>query len=133
VGQALLKELPNYFSSMMLRGFQHPKNWIGDRTNIAVTASISSRLPYLSNNSFVSRNARIHSFITGHSRPNMETMKKGGFGSLWPPAQVVVGVGLVAKLHDLARLEINYCVPLSFQKGDRPRRGLSVGIGVDFL
>ena len=63
----------------------------------------------------------------------MESLKTGGLGELWPPAQGVMGVGLVAKLHDLARLEVNYCVPLSFAKGDRPRHGLSVGIGVDFL
>lgn len=133
VGQALLQELPNYFSPIMLRGFLPPKNWIGDKSNIAATASLSSRLPYLSNNSFISRHTRLHSFITGHSRPSMDRLRRGLWQEVWPPAQVVVGVGLVAKLHDLARLEINYCVPLCFRKGDRPKQGLSLGIGVDFL
>lgn len=133
VGQALLKELPNYFSPNMLRGFLPPKNWTGDDSNIAATASFSSRLPYLSNNSFISRNTRLHSFITGHSRPCVPSLRRGVWKEAWPPGQVVVGVGLVAKLHDLARLEINYCVPICFRKGDRPKQGLSLGIGVDFL
>lgn len=43
------------------------------------------------------------------------------------------GVGLMLRLGTVARVELNYCVPLRSQRGDRPRHGVQVAVGVQFL
>ncbi len=43
------------------------------------------------------------------------------------------GLGLAFKLAGVARIELNYCVPLRTQKGDNPAPGLQFGVGVEFL
>lgn len=43
------------------------------------------------------------------------------------------GLGLAFKLGGVARIELNYCVPLRTQRGDKPAPGLQFGVGVDFL
>ncbi|KAF4517516.1 hypothetical protein B566_EDAN006518 [Ephemera danica] len=42
------------------------------------------------------------------------------------------GLGVAVKLHS-ARVEFNYCVPLSMQTGDRATKGFHFGIGLFFL
>jgi len=43
------------------------------------------------------------------------------------------GVGLALKLGGIARVELNYCIPIRAQRGDRPAPGLQLGVGVSFL
>lgn len=43
-----------------------------------------------------------------------------------------VGLGLIYR-HSIARIELNYCIPLTAAKGDQLRRGLQFGIGLNFL
>lgn len=43
------------------------------------------------------------------------------------------GIGLVFSLAGVARFELNYCLPLSTQPGDKAQEGLQFGIGVNFL
>ena len=108
----LLHNMPNFFNPMILRGFSPPTGWTGDLTNASVGLSVNSKLPYLGQTSFISRHVRFHLFLAGHS-----SSAGGGVTSvLRPPANVVAGVGLVARLHDLARLELNYSVPTHFGK-----------------
>ena len=45
---------------------------------------------------------------------------------------VGAGVGLVYKL-DAVRVEVNFGVPLVASKSDGMRKGIQVGIGMDFL
>ena len=47
--------------------------------------------------------------------------------------RLVYGLGLAFKLGGIARVELNYCVPLRTQKTDKPSPGLQFGVGVDFL
>ena len=42
------------------------------------------------------------------------------------------GIGLVLRLGNFGRAELNYCVPLKCKNGDRVQHGLQFGIGVDF-
>ena len=37
------------------------------------------------------------------------------------------------KLGGIARIELNYCVPMRTQRGDKPAPGFQFGVGVDFL
>jgi len=43
------------------------------------------------------------------------------------------GLGLALKLGGIARIELNYCVPVKASRGDRPAPGLQFGVGVNFL
>lgn len=43
------------------------------------------------------------------------------------------GLGLALKLGGIARVELNYCVPIRAGRGDRPAPGLQFGVGVNFL
>ncbi|KAI9480560.1 MAG: surface antigen-domain-containing protein [Benjaminiella poitrasii] len=42
------------------------------------------------------------------------------------------GFGLIYR-HSIARIELNYCVPLTAARGDQVKRGLQLGIGLNFL
>ena len=42
------------------------------------------------------------------------------------------GVGVVYA-HPMARIEVNFSLPLVMRKGEEARKGLSLGIGIDFL
>lgn len=43
------------------------------------------------------------------------------------------GAGLAMSLGGFARVELNYCVPLLVQRGDRPSHGLQFGVAASFL
>ena len=43
------------------------------------------------------------------------------------------GLGLAFKLGGIARIELNYCVPLRTQRSDKPAPGFQFGVGIDFL
>ena len=47
--------------------------------------------------------------------------------------QAAAGVGLVGKLLDVARFELNFCVPLSLGHAKYLRPSLQFGIGTEFL
>lgn len=42
-------------------------------------------------------------------------------------------MGLMLRLGTVARIELNYCVPLKCQRGDRTHHGVQVAVGVQFL
>lgn len=46
---------------------------------------------------------------------------------------VSVGGGLMFKMAESARLELNFSVPLLYQQGAVPNRGVQIGIGMEFL
>lgn len=45
---------------------------------------------------------------------------------------ISAGFGLIYR-HSIARIELNYCVPLTAARGDQIKRGLQLGIGLNFL
>jgi outer membrane protein insertion porin family len=47
--------------------------------------------------------------------------------------RLTYGLGLALKLGGIARIELNYCVPIRTQNGDKPTLGLQFGVGVNFL
>ena len=47
--------------------------------------------------------------------------------------RLAYGIGVSMRLGEIARLELNYCVPARLQRGDRPVHGLQFGVGVTFL
>lgn len=43
------------------------------------------------------------------------------------------GVGLAFRIGQKARIEFNYCQPLSFEPSDRVKKGFQFGIGYEFI
>ncbi|KAI8373674.1 surface antigen-domain-containing protein [Blakeslea trispora] len=52
--------------------------------------------------------------------------------SLIQSPSVSAGFGLIYR-HSIARIELNYCVPLVAARGDQIKRGLQLGVGINFL
>jgi len=57
-----------------------------------------------------------------------DAVKKVGDG--WPSA--AAGFGVIYA-HPMARLELNFSLPLVIRKGEETRKGLSLGVGIDFM
>lgn len=53
-------------------------------------------------------------------------------GSLRRSPSVAVGLGLIYR-HSIARLEANFCLPLTIAAGDQYMKGLQIGVGLSFL
>ncbi|KAI9314954.1 bacterial surface antigen [Dichotomocladium elegans] len=54
------------------------------------------------------------------------------YNELFHDSRTSVGAGLIF-YHELARVEVNFCVPLRFRTEDRPQHGLQFGLGINFL
>ena len=79
-----------------------------------------------------SKALRAHAFINaGTNVPSSHTMEST-VKSLGQSPSISAGLGLIYR-HSIARIELNYCVPLTAAKGDQIKRGLQLGIGLNFL
>lgn len=47
--------------------------------------------------------------------------------------RIAYGVGIAIRLGQMARVEVNYCFPHTFDRSDSPQHGVQFGIGVQFL
>jgi len=78
---------------------------------------------------------RTHFFVNAGNLSNVD------FGRRWQDNVTSMvdsirwsyGAGVVLRLGGIARLEVNYCVPVRYQPGDSINNGLQFGIGVTFL
>jgi len=43
------------------------------------------------------------------------------------------GIGMAVRLGQVARVELNYCIPVLVQRGDQTNSGVQFGIGMHFL
>ena len=48
-------------------------------------------------------------------------------------SRISYGMGLSLKLKNAARVELNYCIPLRSQRGDRAVHGVQISVGAEFL
>lgn len=81
-----------------------------------------------------SKPVRAHAFVNaGTLVPwQMGTSLQDSAKSLIQSPSIAAGFGLVYR-HSIARIELNYCIPLTAARGDQVKRGLQLGIGLDFL
>lgn len=91
-----------------------------------------------SNGSGFSDLFRTHTFITAGNLLTDYTYKTNrGIGQNLDRAirnfRLSYGVGLALRLGGIARIELNYCVPIRAQTGDKVVPGLQLGVGVNFL
>ena len=54
------------------------------------------------------------------------------FSELWKRPSVGVGIGVTYRL-PIARVELNFGVPLVMRQGDWSRKGFQFGVGLDFM
>jgi len=81
---------------------------------------------------------RTHSFVTaGNLLPSFSYDSRRGVSQNFDEAirhfRLSYGFGLAIKLGGIARIELNYCLPVRAQKGDKVTPGLQLGVGVNFL
>ncbi|CAG0914796.1 unnamed protein product [Notodromas monacha] len=107
---------------------------LGASTKLAYGAHIYFPMPGISHYGF-SDSFRFHAFATaGHigelqEKPNFEELRH----TLRQNLRASCGIGMVLRLGDMARLELNYALPMIWQNGDQRQRGFQLGIGVDYL
>ncbi|XP_060533139.1 sorting and assembly machinery component 50 homolog [Cylas formicarius] len=79
---------------------------------------------------------RTHLFVnTGNVGDfNLEQISKGDLIEILKTnVRMSYGIGVALRLGNMARLEVNYCFPYKFDKGDQTHPGIQFGIGVQFL
>ncbi|XP_063418963.1 sorting and assembly machinery component 50 homolog [Mytilus trossulus] len=78
---------------------------------------------------------RSHFFVTAGNLGNVNLMEtaKENLKNLTETFRLSYGLGVVLRLGGIARLEINYVIPVRSQIGDNVDRGFQYGIGISFL
>ncbi|XP_063851106.1 sorting and assembly machinery component 50 homolog isoform X5 [Scylla paramamosain] len=94
-----------------------------------------SPLPLLGRGGSISDKFRLHAFVnTGNIGDFVLTDDyKQNLRTLLQEVRLSYGAGLAMSLGGFARVELNYCVPLLVQRGDRPSQGLQFGVAASFL
>ncbi|BFZ60278.1 hypothetical protein YB2330_001314 [Saitoella coloradoensis] len=120
-----------------VRGFTF--NGLGPRENnyslggdvyIASGLAVATKIPYLP-----TWPARLHAFVNaGSLLPIDQTRALGAqVRDLVERGSVAVGVGVVYALRGVARVEVNFGVPLVGKRGEGLVKGVQVGLGVEML
>ena len=123
------QELPHYRTGLLARGMNISKVYQGDPTTLISILAVTSNLPLLIANSLVGRHVKLQTFLSTHSSTIncIENMSQRNFDFSF-------GVGLVGKVLDFGRFELNYCVPIdSFRGHGGNRPGLRFSFGTEFL
>ncbi|KAI8388157.1 surface antigen-domain-containing protein [Radiomyces spectabilis] len=81
-----------------------------------------------------SKPLRAHAFINAGTLVPWKTTTNAQdtMRSLTQSPSISVGLGLIYR-HSIARIELNYCIPLTAARGDHVKRGLQLGLGLNFL
>ncbi|KAI3389703.1 hypothetical protein SNEBB_008118 [Seison nebaliae] len=130
-----------------IRGFKH--NCIGDsieKNPIGATGileggmSLFSHLPFLSEETWprLYEMVRVHSFVNGGTilqRRGREKTDQYLEKKLSPLCQLRLscGFGIALNFLNVARVELNYCFPIKFDKHDQLNRGFQFGIGLNLI
>lgn len=76
---------------------------------------------------------RIHLFCNAGSLGNVSRNCNESFESLSKNIRLMYGLGLVYRLGQIARIELNYCIPILYQPDDKLINGVQLGLGVNFV
>ena len=100
------------------------------------SAKLSFPLPFLRGfDSWIMQNLRSHIFLDFGS---ISAMNQDGWNlknSIWNTSSMAAGAGVVLRLGEYGRAELNYCVPVRPWRhiGGLTAPGLQLGIGVTML
>ena len=140
---------PNYIMDrffiggpLNIRGFrtyqigpQSSGNFLGATTFWTSGLHLYTPLPFMPKDSLFHEYMRTHSFITAGNIGNFSFTGDHykNLQILQSCCRISAGFGLVISLHEMARLELHYALPIAFQPGDKPKKGFQMGIGVEFV
>ncbi|KAI8971400.1 surface antigen-domain-containing protein [Pilobolus umbonatus] len=81
-----------------------------------------------------SKPVRAHAFVNAGTNIPWKTGTNAAatMEALTQSPSVSTGFGIIFR-HSIARIELNYCIPLTAARGDHVKRGLQLGLGLNFL
>jgi len=119
---------------MSLRGFQfrgvgpHTEGaGLGGTSYWASGAHLYAPLPFRQGRGYLGEYLRLHAFLTAGA------LCEGFDSAKLQDPRTSAGLGLVLSMGHVARIELNYCVPLKYESQDRTNHGLQIRLGVSFL
>lgn len=125
---------------LTLRGFQY--NTVGPKIDGYATGGsiywlgglhLYTPLPHRPSKGSFGDSFRIHFFCNAGNLGNVTRNLSECFDSLSKSVRLMYGVGLVYRLGQLARIELNYCIPILHQADDKLIDGVQLGLGVHFV
>lgn len=92
-------------------------------------------LPFLYHRENLMSYVRLHYFLNGGNVFNTQSVRSAQtfLSQLTNATRLSCGLGLVLNLMNVARLELNYTVPLWTQAHDRVIKGFQFGVGFTFI
>lgn len=95
-------------------------------------------LPFKSSKEGFGNLFRSHLFVNAGSCGNMQTfsldqINRNNIDLFRSSLRLAFGAGIVLRLGGIARIELNYVVPVWLKEGDSANPGLQLGVGVTFL
>ncbi|KAL4712167.1 hypothetical protein ACJJTC_011028 [Scirpophaga incertulas] len=121
-----------------VRGFQQrgigphcDGNAVGGKAYWAVGAHLWAPLPFANTQSGLSSLFRSHAFVNAGCLADPD--ESGWRVESLSNVRVSIGAGLALRLGRVARLELNYCVPLKATRDDVKSPGVQFGVGAHFL
>ncbi|XP_030631038.1 sorting and assembly machinery component 50 homolog B [Chanos chanos] len=116
-------------------GPQSEGDYLGGEAYWAGGIHLYTPLPFRSSRGGLADLFRTHFFLNAGNLCNLN-YGEGPRAHLQKLAECIrwsYGAGIVLKLGNIARLELNYCIPMGVQSGDRICDGVQFGAGIRFL
>ncbi len=127
---------------ILMRGFRnHRLGDVEDGDYLGVNAfwrvavhALTKRLPFSRGDSWIANNVRAHIFAETcqAGNPTGGSYLKWLFENATARPRASLGLGLLVRLGEFGRAELNYSIPVSSKIGDSLSNGLQFGIGVVF-
>lgn len=76
---------------------------------------------------------RIHLFCNAGNLTYISDSLKKCYECLGKDLRFTTGIGLVYRLGQIARIELNYCIPVYYQEDDKFTSRIQFGIGAHFV
>ncbi|GFS15475.1 sorting and assembly machinery component 50-like protein [Elysia marginata] len=109
-------------------------NALGAESYWLAAAHLYSPLPFRPGKGRFGELFKTHLFINAGNLGNLDFNNLGtSFQDFASSMRWSYGIGIVLCMGRIARLELNYVVPMRVQKGDKANPGLQFGIGIQFL
>ncbi|XKL68900.1 hypothetical protein PGB90_006669 [Kerria lacca] len=90
-------------------------------------------LPHRPSKGSFGNSFKMHFFCNFGNLGDVSSNLKDCFRSLSNNMRLTYGIGLVYRLGQMARVELNYCIPLYYQTDDKLIDGVQLGLGVQFV
>ncbi|CAG5132667.1 unnamed protein product [Candidula unifasciata] len=109
-------------------------NALGAESYWLAAAHVYSPLPFRPGRGRFGDLFKTHFFVNAGNLGTIDFNNlSASFNDMFTTLRWSYGFGIVLCMGNLARLELNYVIPMRVQKGDKANPGLQFGIGVQFL